>query len=47
MLRRIKGIRNIPINLPSYAKIFEYLFVHQKDNPKKPPTKVFKTREEM
>ncbi len=29
------------------AKIFQYLFVHQKDNPKKPLAKVKKTREEM
>jgi len=29
------------------AKIFQYLFVHQKDNPKKPLTKVKRTREEM
>ncbi len=27
-------------------KIF-YLFVHQKENPNKPPTKVKRTREEM
>jgi hypothetical protein len=27
------------------AKIFQYLFVHQKDNPQKPPTKVKKTRD--
>ncbi len=29
------------------AKIFQYLFVHQKENPQKPPTKVKKTKEEM
>jgi len=29
------------------AKIFQYLFVHQKDNPKKPLTKVKINREEM
>jgi hypothetical protein len=29
------------------AKIFQYLFVHQKENPQKPPTKVKRTREEM
>jgi hypothetical protein len=29
------------------AKKFQYLFVHQKDNPQKPPTKVKRTREEM
>jgi hypothetical protein len=29
------------------AKIFQYLFVHQKENLKKPPTKVKRTREEM
>jgi hypothetical protein len=29
------------------AKIFQYLFVHQKDTPQKPPAKVKSTREEM
>ncbi len=29
------------------AKIFQYLFVHQKDNPQKPSAKVKRTREEM
>jgi len=29
------------------AKKIQYLFVHQKDNPQKPPTKVKRTREEM
>ncbi len=29
------------------AKIFQYLCVHEKENPQKPPTKVLKTREEM
>jgi hypothetical protein len=29
------------------AKIFQYLFVHQKDNPDKPLYKVKRTREEM
>ncbi len=29
------------------AKIFQYLFVHQKDNPQKPLAKVKRTREEM
>ncbi len=29
------------------AKIFQYLFVHQKENPQKPPTKVKRFREEM
>ncbi len=29
------------------AKIFQYLFLHQKDNPQKPLAKVLKTREEM
>jgi len=29
------------------AKIFQYLFVHQKDNPHKPPAKVKRIREEM
>jgi hypothetical protein len=29
------------------AKIFQYLFVHQKKTPQKPPTKVKRTREEM
>jgi hypothetical protein len=29
------------------AKIFQYLFVHQKDNPHKPATKVKRSREEM
>jgi hypothetical protein len=29
------------------AKIFKYLFVHQKENPQKPQAKVKKTREEM
>jgi hypothetical protein len=29
------------------AKIFQYMFVHQKENPQKPPTKVKRTREEM
>jgi hypothetical protein len=29
------------------AKIFQYLFVYQKENPQKPLAKVFKTREEM
>jgi hypothetical protein len=28
-------------------KIFQYLFVHEKNNPQKPPAKVKKTREEM
>jgi hypothetical protein len=27
--------------------IFQYLFVHQKENPQKPPTKVKRIREEM
>jgi hypothetical protein len=29
------------------AKIFQYLFVHQKDNPQRPSAKVKRTREEM
>jgi hypothetical protein len=29
------------------VKIFQYLFVHQKENPHKPPAKVKRTREEM
>ncbi len=29
------------------AKIFQYLFVHQKDNPQEPPTKVKRTREDV
>ncbi len=29
------------------AKIFQYQFVHQKDNPQKPSAKVERTREEM
>ncbi len=29
------------------AKIFQYLFVHQKDNPQKPLAKVLKIREEI
>jgi hypothetical protein len=29
------------------AKMFQYLFVHQKENPHKPPAKVKRTREEM
>jgi hypothetical protein len=29
------------------AKIFQYPFVHQKDNPQKPSAKVKRTREEM
>jgi hypothetical protein len=29
------------------AKIFQYLFVHQKENPLKPLAKVKRTREEM
>jgi hypothetical protein len=29
------------------AKIFKYLFVHQKNSPQKPWTKVKRTREEM
>ncbi len=29
------------------GKIFQYLFVHQKENSQKPPTKVKKTNEEM
>jgi hypothetical protein len=29
------------------VKIFQYLFVHQKDNPWKPLAKVKRTREEM
>jgi len=29
------------------AKIFQYLFMHQKDNPQKPPAKVLKTKEEV
>jgi hypothetical protein len=29
------------------AKIFQHLFVYQKDNPQKPPTNVKKTKEEM
>jgi hypothetical protein len=29
------------------AKIFHYVFVHQKDNPHKPPAKVKRIREEM
>jgi len=45
MLRNIRGIRKVLVNLPWYlAKIFQYLFVHQKDNPYKPPAKVKRTR---
>jgi hypothetical protein len=29
------------------AKKIQYLFVHQKDNPQEPPTKVKRTREEV
>jgi hypothetical protein len=29
------------------TKIFQYLFMHQKDNPQKPLAKVKRTREEM
>ncbi len=29
------------------TNILKYLFVHQKDNPQKPQTKVKKTKEEM
>ncbi len=29
------------------AKIFQYLFVHRKDNPQKPPAKVKRTKENM
>jgi hypothetical protein len=29
------------------TKIFQYIFVHQKDNPQKPLVKVLKTKEEM
>jgi septal ring factor EnvC (AmiA/AmiB activator) len=29
------------------GKIFQYLFVHQKDNSQKPPAKVKRNREEM
>ncbi len=29
------------------AKIFQYLFVHQKENPQKPLAKVKRTKEEM
>jgi hypothetical protein len=29
------------------AKIFWFMFMHQTDNPHKPPTKVKRTREEM
>jgi hypothetical protein len=29
------------------AKIFQYFFVHQKDNPQKPLAKVKRTKEEM
>jgi hypothetical protein len=29
------------------AKIFQYMFMHEKENPHKPPTKVLKTKEEM
>jgi hypothetical protein len=29
------------------AKIFKYLFVHQKENPQKPHTKIKKTKEEI
>jgi hypothetical protein len=29
------------------AKIFQYMFVHQKDNPKKPSAKVKRTKQEM
>jgi hypothetical protein len=29
------------------AKIFQYLFVHQKENPQKPPRKVKKTRKDI
>jgi hypothetical protein len=29
------------------AKIFQYLFVHQKENPQKPQAKVKRTRQEM
>jgi hypothetical protein len=28
-------------------KIFQYLFVHQKENPQKPPVEVKRIREEM
>jgi hypothetical protein len=67
MLRIIRGIRKIFINLPWYkyvkdnkgdkkdtyqstlvlAKIFQYLFVHQKDNLRKPLVKVKRSKEEM
>jgi hypothetical protein len=29
------------------VKIFQYLFLHQKENAQKPPTKVKRTREDM
>jgi hypothetical protein len=48
MLKKTRGIRKIPINLPWYwQKSFQYLFMHQKDNPHKPLTKVKRTMEEM
>jgi hypothetical protein len=48
MLKRIRGITKIPVNLPWYwQKPFSIYFVQQKDNPKKPVTKVKKTTEEM
>jgi hypothetical protein len=48
MLRRIRGIKKKQIQSSLLlAKIFQYLFVHQKDNPHKPLTKVKITKEEM
>jgi hypothetical protein len=44
MLRNIRGIRKVLVDALVLAKVFQYLFVHQKDNPYKPPAKVKKTR---
>ncbi len=47
MLRRLRGIKKIHVDALVLAKIFQYMFVHQKDNPHNPPTKVKRTRKEV
>jgi len=44
MLRRKKYTYQFALVL---AKLIQYLFVHQKDNPHKPSTKVKRTKEEI
>jgi hypothetical protein len=47
-VRKIRGIKKDTYQSTLVlAKQIQYLFVHQKDNPQKPPTKVKRTKEDM